>query len=68
VKHAQPERAKELRRLLSEIETLGNRYLKLFERNQPLRDAAEMAQIAERIGRRFEAQAFRTVAAAVIGL
>jgi predicted Zn-dependent protease len=68
VKHAQPERAMELRRLRSQIETLENRYLKLFERNQPLRDAAEMAQLAERIGRRFEAKAFRTVADAVIGL
>ena len=68
VKHAQPERANELRRLRSEIETLENRYLKLFERNQPLRDAAEMAQLAERIGHRFEAKAFRTVADAVIGL
>ena len=34
VKHAQPERATELRQLRSEIETLEIRYLKLFERNQ----------------------------------
>ena len=66
VKHKQPQRATELRQLRSEIETLEIRYLKLFERNQPLRDAAEMAHIANRIGRRFEAKAFRTVADAVI--
>ena len=67
VKHAQSERAAELRRKRTEIERLQARYLKLYERNQPLRDAAEMAHLAERIGRRFEARAFLTVANAVIG-
>jgi enediyne biosynthesis protein E4 len=67
VKHGQTEQATELTRRRTEIETLEARYLKLFDRNQPLRDAAEMAQLAERIGRRFEAKAFRTVADAIIG-
>jgi hypothetical protein len=67
VKHSQSDRAAELRQKRSEIERLEVRYLKLFERNQPLRDAAEMAHLAERIGRRFEALAFRTVAEAVVG-
>ncbi len=44
-----------------EIETLRARYEKLFDRNQPIRDAEEMAQIAERLGRTFEARAFLTI-------
>jgi predicted Zn-dependent protease len=66
-KHEQSERATELRRQRSEIERLEARYLKLFERNQPQRDAAEMAHLAKRIGRRFEARAFQIVADAVVG-
>jgi len=64
-KHAHSERAAELRRKRSEIARLEARYLKLFDRNQPLRDADEMAHLAEQIGRRFEAKALRTVAQAV---
>lgn len=45
----------------SEIRTLRNRYEKLFDRNQPIRDAEEMAQIATQLGRTFEARAFLTM-------
>ncbi len=44
-----------------EIEQLQSRYQKLFDRNQPIRDAEEMAQIAEKLGRTFEARGFLTV-------
>ena len=54
-------RAQELRGKSAEIVTLRARYEKLFDRNQPIRDAEEMAQIAERLGRLFEARAFLTV-------
>jgi len=65
VKDGQPERAVELRRKKIEIDRLQARYLKLHERYQPRRDAAEMARLAEQLGRRFEAKAFLTVAVAV---
>jgi enediyne biosynthesis protein E4 len=61
----EPTRAAELRRQKTELESLLERYRKLYQRNQPLRDAAEMAHLAERLGRRFEAQGFRTLAIAV---
>jgi thioredoxin-like negative regulator of GroEL len=65
VKADQPDSAHELRRNRTEIERLRIRYQELFQRHQPLRDAAEMARIAEQLGRRFEARAFLTVAVAV---
>ena len=34
------------------------RYLRLYERTQPIRDAEELARLAARLGRRFEARAF----------
>ena len=37
----------------------------LYQRNQPARGAAEMARLAEQLGRWFEARAFLTVAIAV---
>jgi hypothetical protein len=40
------------------------RYEKLYDRTQPIRDAVEMAEIAERLGRIFEAQVFLTLAIA----
>jgi Tfp pilus assembly protein PilF len=45
----------------AEIGALRARYEKLFDRNQPIRDAEEIAQIAERLGRMFEARAFLSV-------
>jgi thioredoxin-like negative regulator of GroEL len=61
----QQTRVAELRRKRSEMDQLGARYLELHERHQPKRDAAEMADLAARLGRQFEANAFLTVAAAV---
>ena len=43
------------------IETLRAHHEKLFDRNQPIRNAEEMARSAERLGRTFEARAFLTV-------
>jgi predicted Zn-dependent protease len=65
VKDGQPDRAAELRRKKTEIDRLQARYQKLYERYQPKRDAAEMAHLAEQLGRRFEARAFLTLAVAV---
>jgi tetratricopeptide (TPR) repeat protein len=59
-----PDRAGEYRRRKTEIGRLQSRYDKLYKRNQTLRDAAEMADLAERLGRPFEAKVFRTIAAA----
>jgi tetratricopeptide (TPR) repeat protein len=49
----------------AEAERLEARYRELERRNQPIRDAAELARIAERLGSPFEARAFLTVAVAV---
>jgi thioredoxin-like negative regulator of GroEL len=46
----------------SEVERTRDRYIKLYERNQPVRDAAEMARLAEQLGSAFEARIFLTVA------
>ena len=40
------------------------RYRELYRRNQPARDAEEMARLAERLGHRFEAILFLTAAMA----
>lgn len=48
----------------AELETLRARYRVLLDRNQPGRDAPELARLAERLGRWFEAQAFWTIAKA----
>jgi tetratricopeptide (TPR) repeat protein len=49
------------RRRKEEIERLQAQYRQLFDRNQPIRDAEEMAGIAEKLGRTFEARGFLTV-------
>jgi enediyne biosynthesis protein E4 len=58
------EQAALLRRRKDEIRPLQARYEKLFARKQPIRDAVEMARLAERLGRLFEARAFLTLAIA----
>jgi thioredoxin-like negative regulator of GroEL len=58
------EDAAALIRKKAEIDQLEVRYRELHARNQPIRDAAKMARLAERLGRLFEAKAFMTVAAA----
>ena len=54
-------RVDELRDRKVEIAQLLARYQFLFARNQPIRDAEEMAGLAQRLGRDFEARAFLTV-------
>jgi enediyne biosynthesis protein E4 len=54
-----------LRQRKVDIERLLARYLELHQRYQPVRDAAEMAALAQRLGRQFEARAFMTVAVSV---
>ena len=41
---------------------IAARYEKLYERKQPIRDAVEMARLAEQLGRGFEARGFLTLA------
>jgi tetratricopeptide (TPR) repeat protein len=62
LKNGQSDVAAALRRQKDKIAGLQARYDKLFKRHQPRRDAAEMARIAEQLGRRFEARAFLTIA------
>jgi hypothetical protein len=61
VRHAMVSRCN---RRKSEILRLKARYAKLYERRQPVRNAIEMARLAEKLGRDFEARAFYTVAIA----
>jgi thioredoxin-like negative regulator of GroEL len=61
-KEGQPAQAAELVRKKVEINRLLARYEKLYDRNQPIRDAEEMASLAEQLGREFEARVFLTVA------
>jgi enediyne biosynthesis protein E4 len=56
--------AGELRSAKTKIEKIMARYRQLHKRNQPSRDAAEMARLAEQLGQWFEAKAFLTVAIA----
>ena len=65
VKEGQEERADLLRNKKAAVKKLLARYEKLYQRNQPSRDAAELARIAEQLGRSFEAEVFLTVAVAV---
>jgi tetratricopeptide (TPR) repeat protein len=58
------ERREELRRQKNEIEQLRARYEQLYQRNQPFRDALEMARLATKLGLGFEAKAFLTVVVA----
>jgi tetratricopeptide (TPR) repeat protein len=62
LRNGESERAAGLRRQKAEVRQLQDRYRKLFDRNQPVRDAVEMARLAARLGRRFVARAFLTLA------
>ena len=53
-----------LRRRRAEIERAQARYRALYRRNQPARDAEEMARLAQRLGRPFEATVFLNAAIA----
>jgi hypothetical protein len=48
----------------AEIDRLKSRYRKLYDRNQPIRDSLELGDLAEKLGRLFEARVFLSVAAA----
>jgi enediyne biosynthesis protein E4 len=61
-KEGQPAQAAEFLRKKVEINRLLARYEKLYDRNQPIRDAEEMASLAAQLGREFEARVFLTVA------
>jgi enediyne biosynthesis protein E4 len=60
----EPARAGDLQRKRAEIGRLRVRYARLYDRTQPIRDAVEMAEIAEQLGRTFEARVFLTLALA----
>jgi len=58
----QTDQAAERHRQKEEIQRLRVSYVKLYERNQPIRDGEEMARLAARLGRKFEARGFLTLA------
>jgi tetratricopeptide (TPR) repeat protein len=58
----QPAQAVALLGKKAEIDRLRARFEKLHERKQPIRDAVQMAHLAEQLGRRFEARVFLTLA------
>jgi enediyne biosynthesis protein E4 len=55
--------AAEFQQKKAELEQASDRYQKRLERNQPVRDAVELARLAEQLGRWFEARVFLTIAA-----
>ena len=55
-------RAAELLRQKAETDHALARYMKLHDREQPLRDAVELARLAKQLGRQFESRAFLVVA------
>jgi enediyne biosynthesis protein E4 len=61
-KDGQTAQTAEIVRMKAKIERLRARYEKLFDRKQPVRDAEEIAALAQQLGRGFEARAFLTVA------
>jgi tetratricopeptide (TPR) repeat protein len=56
------DRAAELLGRKADVERMRARYLKLHDRRQPIRNAAELARLAEQLGRSFEARGFRAIA------
>jgi tetratricopeptide (TPR) repeat protein len=61
-KDGQASRAAEFLKKKAEVIRLEARYAQLHERKQPVRHAVEMARLAEKLGRTFEARAFLTLA------
>jgi len=61
-KQGQPALAAEVIQNRNAVRELLGRYIMLYGRKQPIRDAEELAQIAEQLGRRFEARGFLTIA------
>jgi enediyne biosynthesis protein E4 len=64
-KEGKENRADELRRKKVEVDQLLARYEKLYKRNQTIRDASEMASLAEQLGQPFEAKVLLTIAIAM---
>ncbi len=64
VREGPPDRAAALRQRKAELDQVALRFKELFLRDQPVRDAEELARLAERLGRWFEAQVFFSVALA----
>ena len=60
----QSDRAAAFRSQKAALDPLKSRFKDLFLRNQPVRDAAEMARMAEQLGRFFEAKALWSLAIA----
>ena len=58
-KDGQHARGTELRDRRLEIERLLTRYERLYDRKQPIRDAMEMAQLAEQLGREVQGASVR---------
>jgi enediyne biosynthesis protein E4 len=61
-KGSQPARAADLVGKKTKIDRLRARYLNLHDRTQPIRDAEDLARLAEQLGRRFEARVYLTIA------
>jgi enediyne biosynthesis protein E4 len=62
-KGSQPALAADAFRKRNTVRELLGRYMMLHGRKQPIRDAEELARIAEQLGRGFEARGFLTIAA-----
>jgi tetratricopeptide (TPR) repeat protein len=62
--NGEPDRAARLRQRTEEIKRLQARYERLYQRKQPIRDAVEMAKLAEQLGRIFVARGFLAIALA----
>jgi tetratricopeptide (TPR) repeat protein len=63
-KEGKSERAEELLGTKTKLRKLKARYRALYERNQTIRNAREMAGLAEQLGRPFEAKALLVIAIA----
>ncbi len=61
-KGGQPALAAEVLQKRNAVRELLDRYMMLHGRKQPIRDAEELATIAEQLGRGFEARGFLTIA------
>jgi hypothetical protein len=61
----EPARINDFQRMKTNTDAAKDRYQTLFRRNQPTRDAAEMATLAEQLGLWFEARVYLTIAAIV---
>jgi tetratricopeptide (TPR) repeat protein len=58
----EPELAVGIKRKKTDLRQLHGRYRKLFRRNQPARDAVEMARLASQLGQHFVTRAFLALA------